>query len=86
MKFEKNEEVVEYLAHKLTDNLENYEDFVIVKQSKALLKKFQAFLVQAKVDRKVESEIYDRLQTTVQNMLFCHATSDDENEESSGDI
>ena len=74
----KNEEVVEYLANKLVDNLENFNDFIIVKQSKELLRKVLRGITLVQKELKLESEIYDNLKIYIQNMLYCHATSDDE--------
>ena len=80
--FDWNEEVIEYICNKIQDNLEHFTDFAIVKQSAQLLKKFYKGIEFHAKELKGKSEVYLRLQNTIEEFLSEFPISDEENDES----
>ena len=84
MKFTKNEEVTEYVAYKLIDNMHNYTDFAILKQSYALLTKLRSGINIMMRMEDMESEISANLKESVERTLKDFADENDRSDSSDG--
>jgi len=78
MDFKGESEVIVYITDKLIDNLENFNDFVIRKQTKEILYNLRLGL------QKEKQYNQDNLVTHIANSLICHADSDEDLNELKG--
>ena len=78
IRFERSEEVIEYICNKLQDNLENFTDFAIVKQSLSILKKFHYGIEFHIKEEKRTSEIYSKLLNSIEAFLSWYQVNEDD--------